>query len=86
VTRVDPSSVQHGRTAVLKDYEDQFVTKPIPTGYVLSHLAVVSGWAGRVQGDYTLTVTGGGTLSGNVVFGVQRTGDRVQIALISTQG
>jgi ketosteroid isomerase-like protein len=85
VTRVDPSSIQHGRAAVLKEYEGQFTTKPVPVSYALSHLTVVPGWAGRAQAQYTLTVSGGGTLSGHVVFGLQQDGSRAQVALISTQ-
>lgn len=85
VTRVDPDSVQHGRTAVLDEYRRQFVTKPVPTRYALGPLTVATGWAGRAEGPYTLTVSGGGTLSGHVVFGLQRTAGRVQVALISTR-
>lgn len=85
VTRVDPDSVQHGRIAVLDEYKRQFVTKPVPTRYALGPLTVTAGWAGRAEGPYTLTVSGGGTLSGHVVFGLQRTGGRVQVALISTR-
>ena len=86
VTRVDPSSVQHGRSAVLSEYEHQFVTRPVPVAYRVSDLSVTPGWAGRAQANYTLIVEGGGTLPGAVVFGLQRAGDgRVQIALISTR-
>jgi len=85
VSRVDPSTAQHGRAAVLHDYEAQFSTRPVPTGYVLSDLKVTPGWAGRAEGEYTLTVTGGGHLSGHVVFGLERSGNRVQVELISTR-
>jgi hypothetical protein len=85
VSRVDPSSAQHGRAAVLREYESQFTTKPVPTSYVLSDLKFTTGWAGRAEGRYTLTVTGGGHLDGHVVFGLERTANRVQVALISTQ-
>ena len=85
VSRVDPSSSQHGRAAVLHEYESQFTTRPVPTSYVLSNVKVSPGWAGRAQAQYTLTVTGGGHLFGHVVFGLQRTGKRIQVALISTQ-
>jgi serine/threonine-protein kinase len=85
VSRVDPSSSQHGRAAVLREYESQFTTRPVPTSYVLGDLRVTPGWAGRAEGEYTLTVAGGGHLSGHVVFGLQRTGNRAQLALISTQ-
>ncbi|HEX3802130.1 MAG TPA: serine/threonine-protein kinase [Solirubrobacteraceae bacterium] len=85
VSRVDPSSTQHGHTAVLEEYEAQFTTKPVPARYVLSHLTVTSGWAGRAQAQYALTVSGGATLSGHVVFGLQRDRNRIQVALISTQ-
>ena len=85
VTRVDPSSDQHGRAAVLHEYETQFKAKPVPIKYAVSHLSVITGWAGRAQADYTLTLTGGTTASGHVVFGVRRNGDRVQVELISTE-
>ena len=85
VTRVDPSTAEHGRAAVLDEYESQFSTKPVPTRYVLGDVKVTPGWAGRAEGQYTLTVEGGGQLSGHVVFGLERTGNRVQVALISTQ-
>ncbi len=85
VSRVDPLTAQHGLAAVLHEYESQFSTKPVPTRYVLGDLKVMPGWAGRAEGEYTLTVEGGGQLSGHVVFGLERTGNRVQVALISTQ-
>jgi predicted Ser/Thr protein kinase len=84
VTRVDPSSAQHGRAAVLKDYESQFATEGARVSYALSHVSVITGWAGRAQAMYTLRGSGG-TVSGRVVFGLQRDADRVQVALISTQ-
>jgi hypothetical protein len=85
VARIDPSSAQHGRAAVLKEYKAQFTTKPVPTKYVLSHLTVTPGWAGRAQAQYTLTFSGGDTAAGHVVFGLQRDGSRIQVALISTE-
>ncbi len=86
VTRVDPTSVQRGRIAVLDEYRQQFTSKPVPTRYAIGQLSVTPGWAGRAQAGYTLTVAGGGTLAGEVVFGLQRAVDgRVQIALISTR-
>jgi ketosteroid isomerase-like protein len=85
VTRIDPSNAEHGRAAVIKEYKTQFTTKPVPTKYTLSDLTVIPGWAGRAHAQYTLTLTGGGTASGHVVFGLQRDGNRVQVALISTQ-
>ena len=85
VTRVDPSNAEHGRADVLKEYQAQFTTKPIPTKYTLSDLTVIPGWAGRAHAQFTLTFSGGGTASGHVVFGLQRDGHRVQVALISTQ-
>jgi predicted Ser/Thr protein kinase len=85
VSRVDPSGSERGRAAVLHEYESQFTTNPVPTGYMLSDLSVTPGWAGRAEAQYTLTVAGGGQLSGHVVFGLERTGNRVQVALISTR-
>ena len=85
VSRVDPSSSQLGRAAVLREYESQFATRPVPRSYALSDVRITPGWAGRAEGQYTLTVTGGGHLSGHVVFGLERAGNRVQVALISTR-
>jgi serine/threonine protein kinase/ketosteroid isomerase-like protein len=85
VTRVDPTTIQHGRDAVLKEYSGQFTTKPLPTRYVVSDLVVIPGWAGRAEARYTLTVSGGATVAGHVVFGLQRDGSRVQVALIATR-
>jgi serine/threonine-protein kinase len=86
VMRVDPSSVQRGRPAVLSQYSRQFGTRPVPTGYAVSNLAVTPGWAGRAHAQFTLTVDGGGRFRGDVVFGLKRgSGGRVQIALISTR-
>lgn len=85
VTRVDPSSDQHGRAAVLREYQAQFKAKPVPIKYTVSDLTVITGWAGRAQADYKLTLSGGSTASGHVVFGVRRNGDRVQVELISTE-
>ena len=86
VMRVDPSSIQRGRPAVLSQYSQQFKTKPVPTGYAVSDLTVTPGWAGRARAQFTLTVTGGGKLTGQVVFGLERgSAGRVQLALISTR-
>ena len=49
VSRVDPLSSQHGRAAVLHEYESQFTTRPVPTSYVLSDLKVSAG-LGRARG------------------------------------
>jgi serine/threonine protein kinase len=84
VTRVDTTGSEHGRGAVLAEYEQQFREKPIPDSYVLSDIHVSPGWAGRVSGHYKLTLKGGGALSGHVTFGVERVDGRVQIGLIAT--
>ncbi len=84
VTRVDPSVTQHGRPAVVREYHQQFTAKPVPEGYVLSNLQVLPGWAGRASGDYTVTLAGGGKLTGHVTFGLERSHGRVQIGLIAT--
>jgi Protein kinase domain len=84
VTRVDTTGSEHGRGAVLAEYEQQFRDKPIPDSYVLSDMHISPGWAGRVSGRYKLTLKGGGSLSGQVTFGVERVGRQVQIGLIAT--
>jgi serine/threonine protein kinase len=84
VTRVDTTGSEHGRASVLAEYERQFRDKPIPERYELSDMHVTPGWAGRVSGRYKLTLKGGGSLSGNVTFGVERVDGRPQIGLIAT--
>jgi hypothetical protein len=84
VTRVDATGAEHGRAAVLREYERQFRTRPIPVGYGLSALRITPGWAGRARGRFTLTLRSGGTISGDVTFGLERIGGRVQIGLIAT--
>ncbi len=84
VTRVAPTVTQHGRLSVLREYQQQLTSKPLPQSYVLKNLHVQPGWAGRASGDYTLTLAGGGKLSGHVTFGVERVDGRAQIGLIAT--
>ena len=84
VTRVSPTVVQHGRTAVLNDYVQQFRHTPI-RGYELQGIVVTAGWVGRLAARYTVPLAGGGSLSGQVVFGVQRSDGRAVIGLITTQ-
>jgi serine/threonine protein kinase len=85
VIRVAPTGVERGLSAVLADYSRQFDTKPLPVTYKLSALVTTGGWIGRSAGTYTLRLKGNNTVSGHVVFAVQRIGGRPMIALIATQ-
>ncbi len=85
VMRIDTSGTQRGYAAVRAQYDEQLDTKPFPTGYTLAGLTVTPGWAGRVSGTYTVTVAGGSSISGHVVFGLERRDGRVEIALIVTR-
>jgi hypothetical protein len=85
VTRRDPTGVEQGVAAVLANYRKQFTTQPVPIGYRLSGMVLTPGWVGRASGDYTVTLTGGGSLHGHVIFAIQRIGDRTVISLIVTQ-
>jgi serine/threonine protein kinase len=85
VTRVAPTSIERGVATVLADYQRQFSTKPRPVSYQLSAMVTTGGWVGRSAGTYTLKLTGGSTVSGHVVFAVQRIGGRPMIGLIATE-
>jgi len=85
VVRASSSATEHGRAAVLGDYQQQFRSNPVPVAYELSHLRVTPGWDARAAADYTLRLRGGGSERGHVVFGVERVGGRVKIGLIATR-
>ena len=85
VVRVSPSANEHGRRVVLADYRQQFSSAPVPVGYRLSHLRVSPGWIARATADFTLTLRGGGSERGHVVFGLQRVRGRPRIGLIATR-
>ena len=84
VERVTPTVAEHGRTAVLNEYVLQFQHTAI-RGYELQGMVVTAGWVGRLGARYTVPLIGGGSLTGQVVFGVQRTDRRAVIGLITTQ-
>lgn len=84
VTRVANSVQEHGRQAVLADYEQQFRVNPI-RAYELQDPAVTAGNVGRVAAHYTVLLRDHGTITGTVVFGVERLGGRPMIGLIATQ-
>ncbi|MGA2930038.1 MAG: hypothetical protein ABSG43_29430, partial [Solirubrobacteraceae bacterium] len=54
-------------------------------GYELRGMQVIAGWVGRLAARYTVPLEGGGALTGDVVFGVQRANGHVVIGLITTQ-
>ncbi len=83
--RVSPTAVQHGRTAVVREYELQFRADPI-RAYELSDTTVVPGAVGRVSGRYTVLMRGrAAAITGTVAFGVERVDGRPEIGLIATQ-
>lgn len=84
-TRVDTGSSQHGRAAVLANYQRQFNDAPRPEHYTLSDVVTHPGWAARASGTYTLALAGGSTVQGHVVFGLERSGGHAVIALIATE-
>jgi hypothetical protein len=84
VTRYAPDAIQRGRAAVLAEYVRQFHTNPI-LAYDVSNEAVTAGWVGRATLFYTVRLKGGGTITGNAVFGVTRSGGRAEIGLIVTE-
>jgi serine/threonine-protein kinase len=84
VTRISTTVTEHGRRAVLAEYRRQFRTDPI-RAYELRAPIVTPGRAGRLAADYTVLERGRGTITGRVVFGVERVDGRPQIGLIVTQ-
>jgi hypothetical protein len=82
--RVTPTSVQHGRAAVLVAYKAEFRSEPV-RAYELADTSVVGGPVGRVSGRYTVLLRGGAAITGTVAFGVQRVDGRAEIGLIATQ-
>jgi hypothetical protein len=84
VQRVGPTAVQRGRDAVLGEYRDQLTDKTI-SGYRLENLQVQPGRVGRASAQYVVSRAGQPSLSGKVVFGIERVGDRPLIGLITTQ-
>jgi serine/threonine-protein kinase len=84
VVRVSTAATQRGRAAVLAEYEQQFKANQI-RAYELQSPVVTPGNVGRVAARYMVRLGGGGTITGTVVFGVERLGGRAQIGLIATQ-
>ena len=84
VARVSPSVVERGRVAVLNEYLQQFQHTAI-RGYELQGVDVTPGWVGRLAARYTVPLAGGGALTGDVVFGMQRSNGHPVIGLITTQ-
>jgi predicted Ser/Thr protein kinase len=83
--RVSPTALQHGREAVVAEYERQFRADPV-RAYELSDATVVAGPVGRVSGRYTVLMRGrAAAITGTVAFGVERVDGRPEIGLIATQ-
>jgi len=82
--RVSPTQVEHGRSAVVAEYEQQFKTEPVQA-YELSDAHTVGGPVGRVSGSYTVLLKGRPPITGTVAFGVERVDGRAEIGLIATQ-
>jgi serine/threonine-protein kinase len=85
VTRVSATAVEHGRAAVLAEYQQQFRTTAI-RAYRLQDVVATGGAVGRVAARYTVLLDHGhGTITGTVVFGIRRDiGGRPVIGLIAT--
>jgi len=83
VTRVTGSSVEHGRPAVVAQYDAQLADRSV-VGYRLTRLQFEPGWIGRAAGSYEILRTGEANLVGGVTFAVERIGGRAEIALIAT--
>jgi serine/threonine-protein kinase len=84
VQRVGPTAVQRGRNAVLGEYRNQLTDKTI-SGYRVENLQVQPGRVGRASAQYVVSRAGQPSVSGKVVFGIERVGDRPLIGLITTQ-
>ncbi len=84
VQRIAPASEERGRGTVLAEYRRQFTTNAV-RGYRLTGLAVRGGPVGRAEGRYTVPRAGANPISGRIVFGVRRVGDRPEIALIAAE-
>ncbi len=84
VTRISTLVAEHGRAAVLAEYQRQFSADPI-RAYLLQDPVVTPGNVGRVAARYTVLLRGSATITGVVVFGVERIGGRAVIGLILTQ-
>jgi serine/threonine-protein kinase len=84
VTRVSTNATEHGRAAVLTEYEQQFKANAI-RAYEIRNPVVTAGNVARVAARYTVLLRGGGTITGTVVFGVERLDGRPVIGLIATQ-
>jgi serine/threonine-protein kinase len=84
VKRISPSAEQVGRAAVLSEYVRQFKANAI-LSYTLQRVVITPGWAGRAAADYTVPLASGGSLTGHVVFGLERFDGQPLIELITTQ-
>jgi hypothetical protein len=83
VARYSPGDSQHGRDAVLREYRSQFAANAIED-YKLRGLAVRGGSVGRASGRYVVFRSGTDSITGRVVFGVERDGGRARVGLIAT--
>jgi serine/threonine-protein kinase len=86
VTRISTTAVEHGRAAVVAEYQRQFGSTPIHAYELAGIVATTTGDVGRVAARYTVVLgRGHGTVTGTVVFGVRRDASgRPVIGLIAT--
>jgi serine/threonine-protein kinase len=84
VVRVAGAGEQRGRTAVVAEYQRQFRADAIRS-YSLRSLTVRPGWIGRVSAGFVVALAGGSTITGDVVFAVERVRGRIEIGLIATR-
>ena len=87
VTRISTTAVEHGRPAVMAEYEQQVRSTAIRAYELQDPVVTATGTVARVAAHYTVLLGGGhGEFTGTVVFGVERaaSGGPV-IGLIATQ-
>jgi protein kinase-like protein len=84
VRRVSASDVERGRSAVVSTYRNQFRAQAT-RGYTLDGLKVEAGPVGRAEARFTVDRAGRPSITGNVVFGVERRRGKPLIRLIATE-
>jgi serine/threonine-protein kinase len=84
VQRISPSDVQHGRRAVVAEYQRQFDIDTVEA-YRLQGMVVTAGRAGRASGRYVVRRAGRPPITGRVALGMERIGGRPRIRLIATE-
>jgi hypothetical protein len=84
VRRFGTTDRQQGRAAVVGEYHRQFAASTIKR-FALENLSASGGRAGRAEGEYIVTRTGAGPITGRIVLLVVRRDGRPAIDLIATE-